>query len=75
MKIIKEAGKTKLQITHDEWEKMGKQQGWISSEAKKKKKQKWTDATPYKICAPVKAKSDEKYDSCVEQVKEKHKKD
>ena len=41
MKLIKQAdNKFKLSLTQEEWEKVGQENGWITTEAKKKKKKK-----------------------------------
>ena len=76
MKLVKTADKQVLKISRTEWEAIGEKQGWLSAEAKKKKKgkKKW-NPNPFAVCHTTvdKDKNPEKYERCVMEVKEKQK--
>ena len=72
MKLIKKAeNKFTLSLTQDEWEKLGQENGWITTEAKKKGKA----VNPWAVCnKTVRKKEDlEKFEKCVLDVKKKYK--
>jgi len=75
-KIVQKAnGKQSLTITKADWEKIGEETGWAKSlevEAKKKKKR---NPNPWAVCHTTvdKDKNPEKYERCVQDVKEKQK--
>ena len=58
-----------LQMTKTEWDKMGKDNGWMSTEAKKKGKK----VNPWAVCTKSVGREDEeKYEKCVKDVKKEH---
>ena len=60
---------SKLNISRQEWEKIGKKAGWMEVDAKKKGK----SVNPWAVCTKSVGREDkEKYEDCVLSVKEKH---
>ena len=75
MKLIKQTNeKFALSLTQEEWEKLGNENGWMTTEAKKKGK-KGKAVNPWAVCHTTvdKDKNLEKYEECVMDVKKKHK--
>lgn len=68
MKILKTAKGKSLLITREDWERIGDEKGWLNVEAKKK--QRWTKASPFKICSDI--DDPKKKKRCVKEVSEKH---
>lgn len=69
MKLVIANGKEYLQMTKIEWAKMGKDNGWISAEAKKKGKK----VNPWAVCTKSVGREDnDKYERCVLDVKKEH---
>lgn len=61
----------KIKLSKSQWEQIGKTAGWLSQEAKKKKK-KW-NPNPWAVCHTTvdKDKNPEKFERCVQDVKKK----
>lgn len=70
MKLVTASGKNYVTMTKTEWEKMGKDKGWMEVEAKKKGKK----VNPWAVCHTTvdKDKDPEKYEKCVQDVKKEH---
>lgn len=70
MKLVTANGKEYLQMTKTEWEKMGKDNGWMGVEAKKKGKK----VNPWAVCNSKidRSESPEKFERCVQDIKKEH---
>ena len=70
MKLVTANGKEYVSMTRTEWEKMGKDKGWMAVEAKKKGKA----VNPWAVCNSKidQSKNPEKFERCVQDVKKEH---